>query len=222
MTPTPSSNPDRALSDTLVLSCALCALGVLIASFLRENPRVAAMTTQDAAKTSKPALVKLDPAQLRTTPTAETTPVELPSVPPTPVALRPVTALPNSSLPTLPSLPVLPAITTKNVSASSIASTMSTSAGTAQAGPTTLTMGQGEGRQPWPEYPAESLRRRESGAVQVRFSVLRTGEVAETRVVSSSGWPRLDRAATTAILRRWQFPAGEPREYEITIQFQIR
>ena len=221
MTPSPTTSADRTLGDTLVLSCAFCALGVLIASFLREAPHVSAFLEKESAKVSKPALVKLDPAKLRTMPAAEV-PVELPAVPPPPAALRPVSALPNTSLPTLPALPALPVATTKATSSAAATSAQIASVGTAQVGPTTLTMGQGEGRQPWPDYPGESLRRRESGAVQVRFSVLRTGEVAEARVVNSSGWPRLDRAATATILRRWQFPAGEPREYEITIQFQIR
>jgi protein TonB len=220
MTRPPNSPPERTLGDTLILSCALCALGVLSASFLRERPQVPAGLENEPAKVAKPALVKLDPAKLRVAPTTPT-PIELPSVPTPPVALRPISALPQSSLPNLPALPALPVVDAKNTGATTTAPGQATT-GTAQPGPTTLTMGEGEGHQPWPEYPGESLRRREYGAVQVRFSVLRTGEVAEARVISSSGWPRLDRAATATILGRWQFPAGEPREYQVTIQFQIR
>ena len=220
MTPAPNSTPERTLGDTLVLSCAVCALGVLLASLARERPRVSAFRETDSGKVAKPALVKLDPAKLRVAPKTPT-PIELPSFPTPPVALRPISALPESSLPSLPALPALPVVDAKNTGAPTTAPGR-TANGVAQPGPTTLTMGEGEGRQPWPEYPGESLRRRESGAVQVRFSVLRTGEVAEARVIASSGWPRLDRAATATILRRWRFPAGEPREYEINIQFQIR
>ncbi len=220
MTSAPSNTSERTLSDSLVLSCAVCALGLLIASFLRERPRVSDFREKDPAKTPKPALVKLDPAKLRVAPTTPT-PMELPSVPTTPVALRPISALPVNSLPDLPTFPTLPVVVAPNTAATTTAPGQAAS-GAVPPGATTLTMGEGEGHQPWPEYPQESLRRREYGAVQVRFSVSRTGEVAEAHVISSSGWPRLDRAATATILRSWHFPAGETREYQVTIQFQIR
>ncbi len=78
------------------------------------------------------------------------------------------------------------------------------------------------GRQPWPEYPYECLRRRESGVVRVEFEVGEDGAVRRARAVNTSGCHRLDDAATETILRRWEFPAGDVRLYEISIQFQLQ
>ena len=78
------------------------------------------------------------------------------------------------------------------------------------------------GRQPWPEYPFECLRRRESGVVRVEFEVGENGTVRRARAVNTSGCHRLDEAATDTILRRWEFPAGDVRLYEISIQFQLQ
>lgn len=196
--------------------------GVLLASIMRESPRLREPSAETEDKVVRPAFVKLDPAQLRTAPLASTH-VERPSILTPPTAPQPMAALSDIAFPALSELPTLPVVpASKAVATARTGSPQEPGTSTATAGPASLTMGQGEGRQPWPDYPPESLRRRESGAVRVRFSVLPAGEVAEARVAESSGWPGLDRAATAVILRRWRFPAGEPREYEVTIQFQIR
>lgn len=72
--------PDRTLGETPVLSCTLCALGVLIASFLCEPTHVTAASVEKSAKASKPAMVQLEPARLRTAASALTH-VELPAIP---------------------------------------------------------------------------------------------------------------------------------------------
>jgi TonB family protein len=53
-----------------------------------------------------------------------------------------------------------------------------------------------------PEYPAASLRARESGAVSVRFCVDAKGGVHFVSIVRSSGYPRLDDATTRWVARR--------------------
>ncbi|HEY0660613.1 MAG TPA: TonB family protein [Lysobacter sp.] len=66
---------------------------------------------------------------------------------------------------------------------------------------------------PAPKYPAQALRRRESGTVMVRAEIGPDGVPTSINVVTSSGSRALDRAAADAV-RRWRFrPAmanGQP------------
>jgi protein TonB len=55
-----------------------------------------------------------------------------------------------------------------------------------------------------PGYPPESLARNEEGTVWLDLYLSETGAVQELRVARSSGYPRLDRAAATAV-QRWRF-----------------
>jgi protein TonB len=57
---------------------------------------------------------------------------------------------------------------------------------------------------PAPRYPAEAMRRRESGAVLVRVDVGPDGVPTSTSLVQSSGSRSLDKAALDAV-RRWRF-----------------
>jgi protein TonB len=50
-----------------------------------------------------------------------------------------------------------------------------------------------------PHYPAQAKRQREEGEVRLRVKLDENGRVASVTVVSSSGSPRLDEAARTAI-----------------------
>jgi protein TonB len=50
-----------------------------------------------------------------------------------------------------------------------------------------------------PEYPAVSRRMEETGTVVLNFLIGTDGRVAESKVESSSGHPRLDEAAKTAM-----------------------
>jgi protein TonB len=62
---------------------------------------------------------------------------------------------------------------------------------------------------PRPDYPRASVRRGEEGRVLVRLGLDASGAVVSASVVTSSGHPRLDRAALEAV-RRWSFhPAFE-------------
>jgi protein TonB len=58
-----------------------------------------------------------------------------------------------------------------------------------------------------PEYPAASRRNEETGTVQLRFLIGIDGKVIDSKVESSSGYPRLDQAAIRA-LSQCQFKAG--------------
>lgn len=58
-----------------------------------------------------------------------------------------------------------------------------------------------------PEYPAASRRNEETGTVQLRFLIGVDGKVIESKVESSSGYPRLDQAALRA-LSLCQFKPG--------------
>lgn len=57
---------------------------------------------------------------------------------------------------------------------------------------------------PLPQYPEIARRRGQQGAVQLEVLVLANGRVGETKLVVSSGYKGLDRAAQKAV-RHWQF-----------------
>lgn len=84
-----------------------------------------------------------------------------------------------------------------------------------------LTFGQGAGLQPAPAYPREAVREEREGSVTVRFAVRSDGSVMVARAVASSGHAALDEAALTTIRRRWHFPPGAPRVYEVEILFRL-
>jgi protein TonB len=69
------------------------------------------------------------------------------------------------------------------------------------------------GQTPSPRYPAQALRRGESGTVSVRVEIGADGVPSQVSVAGSSGSRYLDRAALDAV-RRWRFrPAmshGQP------------
>ncbi|MDR3405058.1 MAG: energy transducer TonB [Chthoniobacter sp.] len=85
-----------------------------------------------------------------------------------------------------------------------------------------LTYGQGDGRQPAPDYPPEAIAARHQGNVRVRFSVGEDGRVLTAQVVGPCPWPMLNQSALRTVRERWRFRAGPPRLYEVTIAFQIK
>ncbi len=54
------------------------------------------------------------------------------------------------------------------------------------------------------DYPADSLRLQEEGAIALRFLISETGDVSECDVETSSGHLRLDEAAC-AVVGRWKY-----------------
>jgi len=59
-----------------------------------------------------------------------------------------------------------------------------------------------------PEYPRSSLRNEETGTVTLRFIVAPTGRVAAAKVIRSSGFRDLDRAALNSMSRCLFRPAS--------------
>ena len=84
-----------------------------------------------------------------------------------------------------------------------------------------LTYGQGEGRQPAPDYPPEAVAAHEEGVVGVRLKVGPDGSVLTAHVASPSRWPLLNRAAVEAVRERWHFRNLAPGLYEVSIRFQL-
>jgi protein TonB len=78
---------------------------------------------------------------------------------------------------------------------------------------------------PSPPYPPESRRAGEEGAVHLAVQVDARGRAVSVVVERSSGFPRLDRAATEAV-RRWRFrPAmrsGVPVAASVTVPVRFR
>lgn len=84
-----------------------------------------------------------------------------------------------------------------------------------------ITYGQGEGRQPAPEYPRRAVREGQEGVVRIRFSVGEDGRVLSAIVGSPSPWPLLNNAALRVVRERWRFREGQPRLYEVAIRFEL-
>jgi protein TonB len=225
MRPAPVQPDSDRLLDFVVVALAVVALAVSVSGLSRTPPRLEPATVP-AAK-PKPALVKLDPTKLRTAPTANADSAAVaPDAALAPAPLAPISSLPNMNLPALPQVPAVSIrqtpVTTTVVAAAGKAGATGAARGGVTAGPIVLDVAEMAGRQPWPEYPYECLRRRESGVVRVVFEVGENGAVRRARAVNTSGCHRLDEAATDTILRRWEFPAGDVRLYEISIQFQLQ
>lgn len=85
-----------------------------------------------------------------------------------------------------------------------------------------LTLGEGEGQQPQPEYPLEAEIARQTGVVIMRFNVDEDGGVANVVVKQRCPWPLLNQSALRAVRETWRFPPGPPRLYEVRIVFQSR
>jgi protein TonB len=54
------------------------------------------------------------------------------------------------------------------------------------------------------DYPPDSVRLQEQGAVKVNYLIQTDGNVGDCQIAQSSGFPRLDEAACV-IVRKWQF-----------------
>jgi TonB family protein len=55
------------------------------------------------------------------------------------------------------------------------------------------------------DYPPESILNKEQGTIGVRILIKEDGVPGEVEVLVSSGYPRLDEAARTMILRKWRY-----------------
>jgi protein TonB len=77
-------------------------------------------------------------------------------------------------------------------------------------------------------YPANALRRRESGVTRLVFAVDRDGRVIDRRIVESSGYAALDQEAIATLDRAQPFPpppkglAGERFEFRVPVKFTVK
>lgn len=84
-----------------------------------------------------------------------------------------------------------------------------------------ITYGEGEGKQPAPEYPRQAAREGQEGIVRMRFSVGEHGRVIAAEAVSPSPWPLLNEAALRAVRERWRFRSGPLRIFDVSIRFEL-
>jgi protein TonB len=98
---------------------------------------------------------------------------------------------------------------------------VATSAVAGSLAPQTLVFGQGEGRQPAPEYPARSVKLGQEGTVDIRLTVDTNGQVTDTAVAAPCAWPLLNDAAERTVRHRWRFARGSVRVYEVAIRFAL-
>jgi periplasmic protein TonB len=84
-----------------------------------------------------------------------------------------------------------------------------------------LTYGQGDGRQPAPEYPLRARREGQEGIVGIRFCVGEDGRVLTAEASSPSPWKLLNDSALRAVREHWRFSTGPLRLYEVSIRFQL-
>lgn len=89
------------------------------------------------------------------------------------------------------------------------------------AAPQELVYGQGEGKQPAPEYPYRAKQEGQEGVVKVRFTVGENGRVLAAEAATPSAWPMLNQSAVRAVRERWRFRPGAMRVYEVAIKFQL-
>jgi TonB family protein len=88
--------------------------------------------------------------------------------------------------------------------------------------PQCIIYGQGEGRQPAPDYPLEAKLAHQQGSVVVRFTVGEDGRVQNAQALKPSPFPLLNQAAVRTVHESWRFRAGPPRTYDVEIEFQLR
>jgi protein TonB len=170
------------------------------------TPIDAALVKVDLEQPAAPELAAAQPPALR----------DAPQAPPLPAVALPSPAIAMEMPVEGPSRLVTPALaapqqTTANPAARAV------SANQVQR----LTFGQGEGRQPAPDYPTEAIYRHEEGVVVILMTVGQDGHVMSARVQVPCPFAILNQAALRAVRQTWHFPAGPVRNYEIAIQFEL-
>jgi TonB family protein len=74
---------------------------------------------------------------------------------------------------------------------------------------------------PDPIYPADLMRRRVTGTVELIIRVDEGGRVASVDIAKSSGNSQLDRHAVQSVKDRWRFPAGQHPPYLWACEFRL-
>ncbi|HEX4263181.1 MAG TPA: TonB family protein [Verrucomicrobiae bacterium] len=95
----------------------------------------------------------------------------------------------------------------------------SSPAPTAEPLPQRLTFGEGEGRQPAPDYPRRAQQEGQEGGVLVRFTVAESGHVTAVEALEPCRWPLLNQSALRVVKERWRFSPGPLRVYDVQIRF---
>lgn len=209
---------------TLVLWSGCLAIGVLGFRLGYQRPVA-------PAPAHEPLVVEKLDVTLTNEPLPETNlqPVDSLSAPPPPSAIAqpavsPTIAVADPSAVAF-ALPVEgPAVVVSANQAAHGASAVVAEATTAASGlpaPETLVFGQGEGRQPAPEYPSRAMKLGQEGVVGVRLTVSSEGRVITTSVANSSTHPMLDDAAERCVKYRWRFSRGQTRVYDVSIRFAL-
>lgn len=88
--------------------------------------------------------------------------------------------------------------------------------------PQRLTFGEGEGRQPAPNYPESARKQGQEGVVLVRFTVAEDGHVTTAQAVEPCRWHLLNEEAVRVIRQRWRFLPGQLRVYDVPIRFVLK
>lgn len=205
--------------------------GVLLRQAASQPATPQAATLQPAAP--QPALVQAAPAQKTTAQPAE------PVKPQQPDNAKPQTQKPNRQKPlptvTEPVKTAAPAAEAKaetTTTAPSAAAPLSASAATADTATTEHSTANAvpvsarvlnataQYNAP-PVYPQLSRRLREQGTVLLELTVLANGTVTDVIVLSSSGYPRLDQAALSAV-QQWRYQAARRGNQSIDYRYRQR
>lgn len=162
-------------------------------------------------------------------PPAVPTPAASPDNPPPPAALAPDTPVQPTAVADAATVafalpvegPTVVVDSTRASHARPAVNRPTATAGTGLPAAQTLVFGQGEGRQPAPEYPLSAMNQRQQGTVGVRFMVTPEGRVRDVVAAAPSPWPALDESALRTVRHRWHFPRGPVRVYEVAIRFAL-
>ena len=71
-----------------------------------------------------------------------------------------------------------------------------------------------------PEYPMASIRRRETGTVKMKITVMPDGSAYEVKLLSGSGYKSLDQAAITAA-KQGSYKSGLWHDLQASVTFSI-
>ncbi len=222
---------NRLPSAAFLGSCSLHGLALLLlASWLATTPPVtlpqlASLPAMTLAAPSAPA----PSAAVPVTPPKQSkpTPVAKPATP-RPVAKTAAkpTAQPVARSSVAPSPSAAPAETSNHVAAPAAAPAVATPAAPAPQVQEPLYRG-GYLNNPKPTYPPLSIEMEETGTVRLRVQVSAQGLPVSVELEHSSGFPRLDRAAQTAV-RGWKFiPAKRgdeaiPYTFIVPVEFSLK
>ncbi len=225
----PASAP-RGISLVQVTTLALwssCAVGgVLGLSLSYRSPSLPTLAPEPVVV--EKLQVDLAPPQTLPMTFAESAASEAPP-PPGPVLLAPApaplaVAAPSASLAfAVPVEGPVRIVAAEQASGTRRTSPVTSSAVQGGGGPPveTLVFGQGQGRQPAPEYPLRAMNQGQEGAVTVRFTVQPNGRVSDALASTPCAWPLLNDSAVNTVRAFWRFPRGIVRVYEVTIRFRL-